>query len=81
MDTAGLGSLDDPKIWEKRLAETSVDTMLVGHLPHLSRLAGRLLHGDEGEVIAFKKGSIVCLEKDMSGRWTLQWMVTPEVVS
>jgi phosphohistidine phosphatase len=78
----GLEPLADPKVWKNRLAEITTDIMLVGHLPHLSKLTGMLLSGDEGkEVVAFKMGGIACLEKDESGRWTIQWVVTPEILS
>ncbi|MCH8022628.1 MAG: phosphohistidine phosphatase SixA [Thaumarchaeota archaeon] len=77
----GLEPLADPKVWGKRLSEATANLMLVGHLPHLSRLAAQLLCGDTGsEVVAFKMAGIVCLEKDENDRWTLQWMVTPEIL-
>ncbi|MBI3989381.1 MAG: hypothetical protein HY347_07165 [candidate division NC10 bacterium] len=42
--------------------------MLVGHLPHLSRLTSALLVGDpEREVIRFRMGAIVCLSKTAGG--------------
>lgn len=74
-----LEPLADPKAWKKRLGETTGDIMLVGHLPHLSKLASNLLAGDENkEVIAFRMGGIVCLERDQQRRWTIQWMITPD---
>jgi phosphohistidine phosphatase len=77
----GLEPLADPKIWKNRLAEITEDTTIVGHLPHLSKLAGYLLTGDEGkEVVTFRMGGIACLERDESGRWTVQWMINPEII-
>jgi phosphohistidine phosphatase len=74
-----LEPLADPKAWKKRLVETQGDIMLVGHLPHLSKLASYLLAGDENkEVIAFRMGGIVCLERDQQRRWTIHWMITPD---
>jgi phosphohistidine phosphatase len=74
-----LEPLADPKSWKKRLVETTEDIMLVGHLPHLSKLASYLLVGDENkEVIAFRMGGIVCLERDQQHRWTIHWMITPD---
>ncbi len=76
-----LEPLADPKIWKERLAEAKIDIMLVGHLPHLSKLTGKLFYGDESrEVITFEMGGILCLEKDEYGYWTIQWMVTPEIL-
>jgi len=51
--------------------------MLVGHLPHLQRLAGLLLSGDaEREVIRFRNGGVICLEKTEQG-WAICWQVNP----
>ncbi len=56
------------------------DTMLVGHLPFMSKLAARLLAGREDlEVVAFRPGSVACLEKKEAGGWTLAWMIRPEL--
>jgi len=50
-------------------------------LPHLSRLASYLLAGDETkEVIGFRMGGIVCLERDQRRRWTIRWMITPDTI-
>ena len=77
-----LEPLADITIWKKGLVETSENIMLVGHLPHLSKLASELLVGDENkEVVAFKMGGIVCLERDQQGRWTIQWMINPETIA
>ncbi len=71
----------DPSIWGERLSLMDNDTMLVGHLPHLSKLAGLLICGDANvEPIQFKNAGIVCLEKDENGNWSLRWMLTPEQV-
>lgn len=79
MTDENLEPLADPKIWKERLAETTEDIMLVGHLPHLSKLVSSLLVDDENrEVVAFKMGCIVCLKRDQQRRWTIQWMITPE---
>ena len=55
------------------------DTMLVGHLPHMSRLASLLLLWDAGrEIINFSPGTIVCLEK--SSGWRVKWMISPDTL-
>lgn len=76
----GLAPNDDPGIWEKRLAETERDTLLVGHLPHLSRLTSRLLCGnDEAALVEFANGGMVCLHRN-EGRWSLRWSIPPSLV-
>lgn len=77
-ESDGLAPLDDPIIWGKRLKEEITDIMLVGHLPHLSKLAGLLLTYDpKRRVINFKKGGVVCLERDKEGKWAVHWMMIP----
>lgn len=77
----GLDPLANPKIWKNRLTETAEDIMIVGHLPHLSKLAGELLTGQANrELAAFTNGCIVCLEKGEREQWKIRWMITPELV-
>ena len=77
----GLKPLDDPGIWVQRLAGLEEETMLVGHLPHLSKLVSRLVCHDENlEVVRFAAGALVCLGRDESGLWSIAWMVNPRTV-
>jgi phosphohistidine phosphatase len=76
-----LQPLADPKIWKERLVETTKEIMLVGHLPHLSKLTSLLLVGDEyKEVVAFTMAGIACLERDQQRHWSIQWVLTPKAV-
>lgn len=77
----GLDPLADPRIWAQRLNEISEDIMLVGHLPHLSKLASLLLTNSiEIEPVKFRMGGIVCLVKDERGKWSLLWIIRPEMI-
>jgi phosphohistidine phosphatase len=77
----GLSPLDEPAIWAGRLRDLPDGVILVGHLPHLARLASLLLCGDTGKnIVSFKMAGIVCLGRDDTGVWSLQWMLTPDVV-
>ena len=42
-ETDGLAPTDDPVLWAQQLEAMDKDTMLVGHLPNMSRLASLLL--------------------------------------
>ena len=77
----GLAPGDDPGK-ARAVVESAVEPlMLVGHLPHLSRLASLLLVGDSGrEIVRLRDGAIVCLVK-VEDRWLLQWILTPELAS
>lgn len=77
----GLSPLDDPNIWAARVKDLQENVMLVGHLPHLARLASLLLSGNaDKNMVSFRMGGIVCLRKDDTGIWSLQWMLVPEVI-
>ncbi len=77
----GLSPMDDPAIWSERLADDEQDIMLVGHLPHVARLASLLLCGDpEGDVVRFVNAGMVCLQGE-DGDWTLHWSIPPSLVS
>ena len=78
----GLAPLDEPGIWEQRLKNIPDNIMLVGHLPHLDKLASQLLCGDKDKhVMSFQMAGIACLKKNDTGSYALQWMVTPEIVN
>ena len=80
IQSEGLAPLDDPLLWVKRFDELTVDTMLVGHLPHLARLAGALLCGGADLApVTFRMGGIVTLKRE-EGQWSLQWMVVPGIL-
>lgn len=81
-ETDGLAPKDDPLTWKARLSEVEGNVMLVGHLPHLELLATELLIGGTVQpFIAFNNSGIVCLERSEADRWTLLWMITPEILS
>ena len=79
-DADGLSPNDDPSTWAVRLARLTGDTMLVGHLPHLARLASRLLCDDpKSPLINFPSVGVVCLCRHYEG-WSVEWMVTPGIL-
>ena len=79
-ETDGLAPEDDSGKAAAAMDGTIEPLMLVGHLPHLRRLAASLLVGDpDREIVRFRNGGIVCLAKT-GGVWRLQWFLTPELV-
>ncbi|UCC61137.1 MAG: phosphohistidine phosphatase SixA [Dehalococcoidia bacterium] len=76
----GLSPKDDPHEVRQLIDRAEKPLMLVGHLPHLSRLAALLVSGDpDKEVVTFRMAGIVCLGKTDSG-WAVNWAVIPEIV-
>ena len=78
----GLAPNDNVTLLRDELAVTTDDTMIVGHMPFVSRLAALLLTGCESPpVVAFVNAGIVCLERTDDGRWVVEWVVTPDLVA
>ncbi len=76
----GLAPLDDPAAAREALEGAQAPLMLVGHLPHLSRLVSSLLVGDPGkEIVHLTNASLAALARTDRG-WGLQWILTPDVV-
>ena len=76
---------DDIHSIVKSLTSQSANIMLVGHRPHLTKLASYLVTGDENaESFNFQQCCVLCLERKSTGNtaknWTVQWMVTPHLV-
>jgi phosphohistidine phosphatase len=67
--------------WVERLADIQEDVMIVGHLPHLKRLTALLVCQDESKkCVDFRNGGVVCLFRDESGIWSLQWIIIPQIL-
>ncbi len=78
----GLAPNDDVLPISVRLQQESKNVMLVGHLPHLSRLVSRLLGlGSDRAVVRFQMCGVVRLDRDETGQWTVRWVLPPEVLS
>lgn len=66
--------------WLSGLADERV--VLVGHEPHLSKLIGWFLTGDERSYVGLKKAQAVLLEtqKAAGARATLAWSIPPKAL-
>jgi len=78
----GMAPNDDIGPLRERLHNESKSLMMVGHLPHLSRLLSALLGVQQDRtLVAFQMGGVVHLERDDSGQWRLRWILAPELLS
>jgi len=78
-EKSGLGPTDEPGEAKRIVQQAEDSVMLVGHLPHLSRLASLLLLDNaEKEVISFKMGGVVCLGRKNEA-WSVDWILLPEI--
>ena len=79
----GLKPFDNPQIAQKILDQSQESLMLVGHLPHLSRLVSLLLTGySEKDIVHFEAGAMLCLSRvnDAENGWILKWFFSPTFV-
>ena len=76
-ELVGLRPDDDPVIAKAEVETSTVSLMLVGHLPHMSRLASFLVVGDADRlVVEFAPATVVGLSYE-NNRWKLLWKLTP----
>ena len=78
---SGLAPNDPVEPIAATFAELDCDTLVVGHLPFMGRLASFLVSGrTEPALMQFLPGSIICLVRDDSGQLTIAWMLRPELL-
>jgi phosphohistidine phosphatase len=73
---SGLAPEDDPAVAAAELDLAAEPLMLVGHLPHLARLAATLVGGAAAERIAFAPATALGLRRRPGG-WDVD-LVIPE---
>ena len=79
---SGLNPNDATASVAQEAASWEQDTMLVGHLPFMARLASRLIAGrEDADIVAFRPGSVLCLERTEQRAWTIAWMLRPELLA
>ena len=73
---------DDPVGPIKEAIEQSAQNlMIVGHMPFLGKLASALTSdSDANNVVAFRNGGVVCLERGEDAKWSVLWVVIPELL-
>jgi phosphohistidine phosphatase len=77
----GLGPEDPLMAFADLVAGWHEDSLVVGHLPFMGRAVCLLLTGDEEHAaVAFRPGTLVCLEREVDGPWGLAWMLPPDLL-
>ena len=79
-EVAGLKPLDDVVVSAAAI-DAAADTMLVGHLPFMERMASFLVTGSaEKPIFKFQNSGIVCLKKGPEpGSWVIAWALMPNI--
>ncbi|MBL1142197.1 MAG: phosphohistidine phosphatase SixA [Proteobacteria bacterium] len=77
----GIKPNDSIQDFSIKVHQFKSDTMLVGHLPFMEKMVSYLITGNEDSaIVAYKQGSVVCLQQDKEEHWRIQWMLRPETV-
>ena len=81
IEREGLAPNDNVTAIKDELIATQQDTMIVSHMPFVSKLASLLLTGREfADTVAFRQGGIVALNSSEPNQWKIEWMVIPELL-
>jgi phosphohistidine phosphatase len=73
-----MNPLDGVEKFPAEILASNKDIMIIGHLPFLQKLAGRLLTGSEKrEIIAYKNSGLVSLDYD-DQKWKIDLLVSPD---
>jgi len=87
-DRLGVDVERQPNLTESDPAELTAplidslegDALIVGHFSHIPRLASwLLLRGEERVFFTTYCASIICLERDDDGGWSLDYFVSPAI--
>jgi phosphohistidine phosphatase len=74
--SAGLLPEDDPEIGKAELDAADRSIMLVGHLPHMNRLAALLVKSAAPSTIEFTPATMLCCSK-VGALWQIEWRMAP----
>ncbi len=75
---AGLQPNDSPTAMAAEVEGVGQDLMLVGHLPFMALISSCLLaRNGPPEFLVFRTGTMVCLRREGSSAWLLEWMIHP----
>jgi len=79
-EVEGLKPMDDVAAFAASI-NPDTNTMLVGHLPFMERMASYLVTGSlDKPVFKFQNSGIVCLDKDpASESWVIVWTLMPRI--
>jgi len=78
----GLNPNDEVRGWGDQISREREDLMIVGHLPFLEKLASLLTtHDEETRPVTFRYGAVVYLEQREDRRWSIRWILTPEMAA
>ena len=80
IEVVGLKPMDDVTIFAATI-DPDENTMLVGHLPFMERMASYLVTGStDTPIFKFQNSGIVCLNKNLDAdSWVIVWTLMPNI--
>jgi phosphohistidine phosphatase len=76
-----LGPQDPVHPLVQEISGLDSDFLVAGHLPFLGKLASALLTGSESQnLLSFRQGGVVCLNRNEDRTWQVAWMVIPDIL-
>lgn len=79
--TDGINPNDPVQDFSIRAHKFKHDTMVVGHLPFMTKMVSYLVTGNEdSDIVAYKPGSVVCLQQGAEEHWQIQFMLRPDTL-
>ena len=80
-ESPGLNPLDDVTSIANQIKEAKKDLLIAGHMPHLGKPVSLIVVGNRSApVVNFQQGGVVCLEKDEVERWSIIWVLVPDIL-
>lgn len=77
----GINPNDTVTTFADHVTTWNSPALVVGHLPFMEKLVAHLTAPDSKlPVVTYQPGSVVCVAKDDSRHWVIQWMVTPQLL-
>ena len=78
----GLAPNDSPDALLRRLTDSEKDTLVAGHMPFVARTVSQALTGSpDRQLVEFRPGSIVGMERSDDASWRLFLFARPEFLS
>lgn len=82
VEQAGLDPDSRVKPAVRAVGRGREDLLIVGHEPHMGKLATRLLTGRKAaSPLDFSKAAVACLAAGRGGKWALEWLLTAEIAA
>ena len=72
---------DDPAVLASQIQGWHEDILIVGHLPFMAKLVSLLVtQQTDFDCVSYQPGTLVCLGQADNPHWSVEWMITPELL-